>query len=106
LLYSFILRHVRSLACALRFGRIASTKQLPKNECLVARRYSLYDVNGKKEREVEYKSNILAALHEYICFDDFSAKAGCPESVMKKVSDMHEGRKTYCILRSELDMIR
>ena len=76
-------------------------EKVAEQEYSVAKAYVLYNTDGTKDRDWEYRGFVGAASHEYICFDDFAIGQGCPESIMKKVSDMHEGGNVYCTIESQ-----
>jgi hypothetical protein len=93
-------------ACSRNAPRVAVRtdcryEEVAAREYDVVKKYALYYVDGTMDGEWDERSFVGAASREYVCFDDFAVRDGCPESVMKKASGLHGGAAAYCRTRPE-----
>ena len=66
------------------------------NEFDVSKSYAIYNIDGSKDNDWNEKTIVSAGPNENLCLEDFVVWQGCPENVMKQISDIHNNAKVYC----------
>lgn len=76
-------------------------EEISDQEYNVTKTHIFYNIDGTKDTEITTHHYVGAAndISEYICFDDFVTEPGCPENVMGKISNQHNGTTVYCITK-------